>query len=437
MQRLRGKEAIGHISDVSLLNFSDELRAEMNLPKRVVLSDLTLREGRQLEGRVLTNEQCLRVARELDELGFPEIQVPFSERYGEEELLDQLIKLGLKARITVMTSVPQLPPTYSWDKQMIVLDKIISRGAIPYLSLCLSNRMLKAFSNFRGEKDRSLDYLKKQQIEMGVKAVQRVKEQKGIINGNVQDPMRCDLDYFDALCKELADSGMNYIVFDDLCCPGTPSVFKYIYRRAKKAVPNGTFGVYVHDDYGFGLGATLDAVEGGAEILMGTVNGFGKRGGMVDLGQLAVVLEFMYGYDTGIRLEKLTEVSRLVADIYREPLPRAKPVTGYSAYAHGADWHVQFAFPEHPDPDLQWVVQSIDPRVVGQKPRVAFYHMSGPICVRAHALTFGITLSIVQSENVWLQLREYLKWRSRPISDEEFLNVLQQTLPDLAIPQRK
>ncbi len=435
MDRLRGKEAIGHISDVSLLNFSDEIRADMDLPKRVVLGDLTLREGRQLEGRVLTTEQCLRVARAIDEAGFPTLQVPFSDRPGEQELLDQMSKQGLKARIEVLTSVHQIPPHYSWDNQFAAIDRIVARGATPYLSLGLSNRLLRAISRFRGEKDKSLDYLKKREIEMGIKAVERAKKQGGMISANVQDPMRCDLDYFDTFCKEVANSGINYMVFDDLACPGTPAVFKYIVRRAKKAAPNGTFGVYVHDDYGFGLGATLAAVEGGAEVLLGTINGFGKRGGMVDLAQLAVVLEFMYGYDTGIRLEKLTALANLVADVYRAPLPAAKPVTGPSAYAHGADWHVQFAFnPDDHDPDLPWVVQSLDPRVVGQKSRVAFYHMSGPIGIRAHGLALGIELTVAQSNAIWPQLRDYMKWRSRPISDEEFITVVQQTVPEVVIP---
>ncbi len=117
MDRLRGKEAIGHISDVSLLNFSEEIRADMDLPKRVVLGDLTLREGRQLEGRVLTTEQCLRVARAIDEAGFPTLQVPFSDRPGEQELLDQMSKQGLKARIEVLTNLDAV----RWPTASVIL----------------------------------------------------------------------------------------------------------------------------------------------------------------------------------------------------------------------------------------------------------------------------------------------------------------------------
>ena len=54
MERLRGKEAIGKVSAVSPLNFSDDLRKGMNLPKRVKLVDMVLKEGLQMEGMSLS-----------------------------------------------------------------------------------------------------------------------------------------------------------------------------------------------------------------------------------------------------------------------------------------------------------------------------------------------------------------------------------------------
>ena len=45
MHRLRGKEAIGKTSAMSPLNFSDEIRKDMELPKQVKLVDMTLKEG--------------------------------------------------------------------------------------------------------------------------------------------------------------------------------------------------------------------------------------------------------------------------------------------------------------------------------------------------------------------------------------------------------
>ena len=40
MQKLRGREAIGRVSGVSLYNFEPEVRNKMNLPPRVVVKTI-------------------------------------------------------------------------------------------------------------------------------------------------------------------------------------------------------------------------------------------------------------------------------------------------------------------------------------------------------------------------------------------------------------
>ena len=59
-----------HESDrwaVSPYNFADSVRAEMTLPKKVTICDLTLREGRQYEGVNLRKEEVILVAQKLAE----------------------------------------------------------------------------------------------------------------------------------------------------------------------------------------------------------------------------------------------------------------------------------------------------------------------------------------------------------------------------------
>jgi hypothetical protein len=60
---------------VSPLNFVPEVRATLQLPEKVIMSDCTLREGEQQPGVVLTPEEKLRLARMLDEVGIPQLEV--------------------------------------------------------------------------------------------------------------------------------------------------------------------------------------------------------------------------------------------------------------------------------------------------------------------------------------------------------------------------
>ncbi|HEY4203453.1 MAG TPA: hypothetical protein VGM35_00455, partial [Xanthobacteraceae bacterium] len=76
MSGLRGQAAIDKLTGATPLNFTPELRAQMNLPPRIVLNDITLREGRQFEGTILTTDECVKIAEILvHDLNMPMIQM--------------------------------------------------------------------------------------------------------------------------------------------------------------------------------------------------------------------------------------------------------------------------------------------------------------------------------------------------------------------------
>lgn len=424
---LRGAEAIGKTTAMSTLNFSDEVRADMILPPKVKIVDMSLKEGMQMEGVALSLEECLRVAKELEALGVDTIKVAY--RLGRPEdlaLMKALAREKINAEIIVQVSNHQHPPHYSNYAKLESIDRLVDMGYIPFLTTALSDTLLKGFANFRGEGHLSLDDLKKKEIERSIEHTERAKNRGGKIIGNLQDHLRADIPFLQDVCKALADTGMDSMVFDDIAMPGTPAVFKYVTRKAVEAAPHGTYGTYVHDDYGFGLGAALASLEGGASMHFCSINGYGKRSGMIDLAHLAVVLELMYGYDTGLDLTALNKISDLFADIYRRPVPRVRPIYGASAFTHGADWHVQWAanpdspmFEEYP-----WVVQSMKPELVGRKGRVTLYAGSGSMAIRVKASDLGVELSIDQAEKVRSRLFNEMVIRKRPMGDEEFIDLI-------------
>ena len=332
---LRGAEAMGRTTSMSPLNFSDEVRADMILPPKVKIVDMSLKEGLQMEGVALSIEECLRCARELEQLGVDTIKVAYRLGRPEDlELMNALARMKISAEIIVQVSNHQHPPLYSQEKKLESIDRLVDMGYTPFLTTALSDTLLKGFSRFRGEGELSLDDLKKREIERSIEHTERAKKRGGKIIGNLQDGLRADLGFVQDVCRALADAGMDCMVFDDIAMPGIPAVFKHVTRKAVEAAPHGTYGTYVHDDYGFGLGAALACLEGGASMHFCSINGYGKRSGMVDLAHLAVVLELMYGYDTGIDLEALNRVCHLFADIYRRPIPRVRPIYGASAFTH-------------------------------------------------------------------------------------------------------
>ncbi|HBP66228.1 MAG TPA: homoaconitate hydratase, partial [Desulfosporosinus sp.] len=68
--------------------------------RHLVIVDTTLRDGEQTAGVVFSNQEKLRIARLLDELGVDQIEagVPVMGGY-EKQAISDIVKLGLKSSI--------------------------------------------------------------------------------------------------------------------------------------------------------------------------------------------------------------------------------------------------------------------------------------------------------------------------------------------------
>lgn len=175
-ERLRGAEAIGKTTAMSPLNFSAEVRADMILPPKVKIVDMSLKEGMQMEGVALSLEECLRVAKELEDLGVDTIKVAYRLGRPEDlELMKGLAREKIKAEIIVQVSNHQHPPLYSHDAKLQSIDRLVDMGYTPFLTTALSDTLLKGFANFRGEGELSLDDLKKKEIERSIEHTERAK----------------------------------------------------------------------------------------------------------------------------------------------------------------------------------------------------------------------------------------------------------------------
>jgi isopropylmalate/homocitrate/citramalate synthase len=85
---------------------------------------------------------------------------------------------------------------------------------------------------------------------------------------------------------------------------------------------------HFHNDYDLGTASTLAALKEGSPVAHVAVNGIGERAGSVSLEPLVVSLEALYGVNTGLKLNKILELSALVAELSNFPVPPTKPVVG-------------------------------------------------------------------------------------------------------------
>ncbi|MEE9257640.1 MAG: hypothetical protein V3V56_10800 [bacterium] len=388
------------------------MRSEMNLPEQITICDLTLREGRQFEGVNLRREEVLLVAQKLDEAGVPMVQM----HHDDPDEIKEIKKMGLSFKVEVL-----IHPTAALNPDTCrhEVDLCLESGAdIICMAFAISDYNFGLHESMGG-----LKISREEALEKSCEAVSYAKERGAEVCALLMDFSRLELDRLLDICRALADAGADIIRLDDICAPLIPLVFKHHVREVKKAIPDSRIAVHSHNDFGLGTAALFASVEGGVDIIDAGVNGLGERAGIPNLAEVAAVAQILYGFDTGIRLEKMCELSRLVADIWKFPLYPNLPAVGERAFSHAAEVH--YVLPEGD----RWSFNAWAPETVGNKSRILWCNYSGPFGVRRKAKELGLHLNEEKEIEMLRLIRESIRRRKRTVTDEEFRE-FSQTLID-------
>ena len=127
-----------------------------------------------------------------------------------------------------------------------------------------------------------------------------------------------------------------------------------------------------HNDFGLAVAGALAAVRAGAEWVQGAINGMGERAGNANLGEFALALDALYHGSTGLRFERLAEVSELVRERSGYALEPYKPVTGENLYVRESGAvAAQFHDPQAIEPYSSAVTGARRGMVLGKKSGLA------------------------------------------------------------------
>lgn len=389
---------------VSPYNFDAGIRAGMHLPKKVQLLDLTLREGRQVDGVSLRLEDVVEYARRIDAVGIPMIEM----HHDDPEEIRQVKKLGLKVKVQALVH-----PTSSLNPKQCnhEIDECMDVGAdIICLSVVGSDynfRLVESMGGLKVTREEALDKI--------CESVRYGKKRGATINAIVTDFTRMDIERLIKMVSQLAEAGVDILRLDDICAPCIPAVYQNHAWEVKKAIGDVTMAIHTHNDFDLGLAGQLGALQGGAEILEGSVNALGERAGVPNIAVLASVLQLLYGYDMGIKLDAFQELSEFVAQVWNEPIPPHMAGVGRTAFSHCAEVH--YVLPK----GGEWAFNAWAPKVIGNSAYVPLCHYSGPMGIKRRAREMGLgELSTEAAREVLAQVRKELRHRKAPLPDHLF-----------------
>ncbi len=246
-----------------------------------------------------------------------------------------------------------------------------------------------------------------------------------------------DSEYAVEVCLEAARAGASWVVLCDTNGGSLPAEIREGVQAVRRALGDldhpVRVGIHCHNDCELAVANTLEGVAAGADMVQGTINGYGERCGNANLVSVVANLVLKLGFDAlpKAALARSTDLSRTVAEIANLALPLQQPFVGYGAFAHKGGQHVA-AVLKHKD-----AYQHIEPALVGNEPHVLVSELSGRGNVLAKAREFGLELDRDDPHTKWLvQHLKELEHRgySYEAADASFEMLLRRLQPGYVAP---
>lgn len=390
---------------VSHYNFSSEIKKETHIPETVAIKDGTLREGEQSATSGFTRDQKIEIAKMLDTAGISHLEAGYlGLSKSETDMVATIAKLGLNSKIMALALV-YLP---EWKDQILQAADI----GLDYIEIgaSLSPMRLKDMMKMEAQET----------ITRCLNAIELAAKHQVKVLFCATDTTRTDLDTLINLYKSAEDAGAEIAAIADTIGVSSPAGIRFLTRALKQHL-NIDIGIHCHNDFGLATANSLAALEGGASMLDATVNGIGERSGNAPLAEIAAILQYMYGYDLGIKMEKMMELSETVALYSGIDIHSTKPLVGRSAFTHtlGAhQWGVRQAW---------YVYEAIRPDVVGNQRHLPLGRLTHHLLIKDILEEKGYTDLNEESINrITENVRDLSEKEGRFVREEEVIQLADQ-----------
>ncbi|MFM7405282.1 MAG: citramalate synthase [Cuspidothrix sp.] len=362
----------------------------ITMSNQLWLYDTTLRDGTQREGLSVSIEDKLRIAYRLDELGIPFIEGGWPGANPKDvQFFWQLQQKPLKQAEIVPFCSTRRPHTKAVDEPM--LQAILAAGT-RWVTIFGKSWDLHVMEGLKTSLEENLamigdtiEYLRSQGKRV-------IYDAEHWFDGYKQNP-----DYALQTLKTAIAAGAEWLVLCDTNGGTLPHEVSEIVSvvsgqlsvvncQEQKTIPQ--IGIHTHNDSEMAVANALSAVLAGANMVQGTINGYGERCGNANLCSLIPNLQLKLGYSCigEHQLNQLTEVSHFVSEVVNLAPDEHAAFVGRSAFAHKGGIHVS-AVERNP-----LTYEHIQPELVGNRRRIVISEQSGLSNVLSKAKTLGIEL---------------------------------------------
>ena len=369
-------------------NYLIEAGLAARVPKDIRIWEETLRDGEQTPGVAYTPEEKLQIASLLDEIRVPIMDVGMPVVSKEEaRAVRTIANAGLDATImaAARTVRKDVEACIACDVDEIAL---FTAGS----DLHIKQKLGMTREQVRDAAVRETEYV----VAHGVE-----------VSFVTEDTFRADLGFVVDLYNACTEAGAHRAVICDTVGVMTPEGIKWFFARLKPRLQAKELSFHGHNDFGLAVANSLAAIEAGVTVPHTCVNGLGERSGNASFEELVVALEALYGYDTGIDVSRIYELSQLVERLSGIPVGMHKPLVGHNAFAHESGIHAHGVI-KHTA-----TYEPIQPEKIGRQRTFVFGKHTGSLAVAEKLRGRGVEATPDQVAELVKLIKDFAETRSK------------------------
>ncbi|MEM0374920.1 MAG: hypothetical protein QXO17_04045 [Nitrososphaerota archaeon] len=386
---------------VTHLNFADEVVSQFSFPNKIVIHDVTLRDGEQTPGVVLKMEEKVEIARALDEAGVDRIEAGMPVVSEEDfQAIREISRLGLSAKVFGFGRIR----TEDIDACLKAdVDGVITEGPVGYPKLRYQ-----------------FGWTPEQLVESAVRAIDYAKDHGLQTIFFTVDGTRADLGFLTELLQRLErETKVDGFTIADTYGSLTPEAARFLFRHLRSRLSR-PLEFHGHNDFGLATATSIAALSAGAEVVHVSVNGIGERAGNASLEEVVLSLHLLYGQRTNVKLERLYGLSKLVERLTGFRLAPNKAVVGDRVFTRESGIGVA-GWLKYPLGS-----EAFSPELVGNRPAVIIGKKSGRHALeyKLRELGVGNRLSEEKLEAILREVKRRSLEKKGPLTDEELLEIV-------------
>jgi 2-isopropylmalate synthase len=363
---------------------------------QVKLYDTTLRDGMGGQGMSLSVGEKLKVVHALDALGAHFIEAGFpSSNPKEAELFERLAELELSnATISAFGMTRRGGLAAAEDPALATLVDSVA----PVVCLVGKSWRLHLEKVIRVPEAENLAMIRDSVAFCRGGGKRVVFDAEHFFDGYRDDP-----GYALECVRAAAEAGAENVTLCDTNGGSLPGFVAETTAAVVEALGGSVeVGIHTHNDAECAVANSLAAVEAGARLVQGCVNGYGERCGNANLTSILPALQLKMGFDviSGEQLASLTSTSHYLDELCNVAPNPNRAYVGRNAFAHKAGMHAAGVAAD------ARTFEHLDPGEVGNEREILASELSGKATIRSAAEHAGLALDDAAAAHAVEALKE-------------------------------